>query len=176
MAVVSVAVDVQGAAAAKPFADAARAAFPTLVDSGGALGARFGVNYVPFTVLLDAEGRLVRGPRYFNGRAEDAYDEFTRWLVQGDKALATAPVALPFDTAGFRTKEATLRFDFAAALYSAGNREGALRQMRAASRLEPSNFIVLKQIWAIENPDRFYGGPVDFAWQEERLKERSGGK
>ncbi len=35
--------------------------------------------------------------------------------------------------------------------------------------LVPENRIVRKQIWAIENPERFYEGMVDFDWQKEQI-------
>jgi hypothetical protein len=31
--------------------------------------------------------------------------------------------------------------------------------------LEPDNFVIRKQIWAVENPDRFYDGEIDTDWQ-----------
>jgi len=176
LAVVAVAVDVQGARAAKPYVDAAKATYPVLVDAGGALGERFRASYVPFTVLLDEDGRVVRGPRFFETRSEEAFDEMTRFAVQGEKALDTKPAKLPFDATGFESPEASLRLEFAARLLEEGDRDGALRNLRAASRAEPTNLVVLKQIWAIESPERFYSGAVDFAWQEERLKERAPGR
>jgi len=42
--------------------------------------------------------------------------------------------------------------------------------LRAALKIDPENWIVHKQIWAIEHPERFYGGDVDFSWQREQLR------
>ena len=35
--------------------------------------------------------------------------------------------------------------------------------------LDPSNWIIHKQIWAVENPDKFYEGNVDYNWQRQQL-------
>ena len=40
---------------------------------------------------------------------------------------------------------------------------------RRGVALQPDNYIIRKQIWAVENPDRFYQGQVDYAWQKEQL-------
>ena len=37
--------------------------------------------------------------------------------------------------------------------------------------LEPDNYIIRKQIWAVQNPDRFYSGDVDYAWQKEQMAQ-----
>ncbi len=42
---------------------------------------------------------------------------------------------------------------------------------REASALEPRTFIINKKLWAVEHPEKFYDGPVDFDWQREQLKE-----
>ena len=34
--------------------------------------------------------------------------------------------------------------------------------------LEPDNFVIRKQIWAVENSERFYQGPIDTDWQREQ--------
>ena len=37
--------------------------------------------------------------------------------------------------------------------------------------LEPDNWVVRKQIWAVEHPERFYDGDVDSAWQKEQIQQ-----
>ena len=54
-------------------------------------------------------------------------------------------------------------------------RESALASFRKALELDPTNWRIRKQIWAIENPDKFYAKPnPDYRWQKEVLeKERT---
>lgn len=56
-----------------------------------------------------------------------------------------------------------------------GQREAALAQFRKARELDPENWRIRKQIWALENPDRFYSTRnPDYRWQREALeKERT---
>ena len=41
---------------------------------------------------------------------------------------------------------------------------------RKGVELEPDNYIIRKQNWAVENPDRFYEDKVDFDWQREQME------
>ena len=54
------------------------------------------------------------------------------------------------------------------ALYRAGNVAEAVVEWRKGAELEPDNYIIRKQIWAVENPERFYTGDVDYDWQDEQ--------
>jgi len=60
-------------------------------------------------------------------------------------------------------------------------KENALAKLKLARGLDPENWRIRKQIWAIEHPDKFYtGDSPDFGWQAEELarekKANSGGK
>jgi hypothetical protein len=41
---------------------------------------------------------------------------------------------------------------------------------REGVAIEPDNFNIRKQIWAIEHPDKFYDDKVDYAWQREQME------
>ena len=47
----------------------------------------------------------------------------------------------------------------------------AMRLWRLAVDVDPSNYVIRKQIWAIENPEKFYDEDVDYAWQNDQLKK-----
>ncbi len=34
---------------------------------------------------------------------------------------------------------------------------------------DPENFVIRKRLWAVEHPERFYEGAVDFAWPRAQL-------
>jgi len=69
----------------------------------------------------------------------------------------------------FGNDEALALYRKGLALYGRGESKAALKAWRASVALVPENRIVRKQIWAIENPERFYEGMVDFDWQKEQI-------
>lgn len=52
--------------------------------------------------------------------------------------------------------------------YRAGRTGEALALWRRGRDLDPRNYLIRKQIWAVENPDKFYDGDVDYDWQREQ--------
>lgn len=167
------AVDVQGAEKAKPWVQRAEVSFTAVVDTEARLAAEFGVNYVPFTVLIDETGRVVRGPTPVNVANEAHRAEIMTWIKQGRVAPIDDEDAMR-PRAGFADRVAELRFCYAGKLLRLGRTREATRQLKRALDRDPGNWIIHKQIWAIENPERFYDGPVDLGWQRERLQaERS---
>jgi tetratricopeptide (TPR) repeat protein len=58
----------------------------------------------------------------------------------------------------------------AAAFLDLGQKDQALAALRKASGLDPHNWIIHKQIWAIEHPEQFYPA-INPEWQREMLKE-----
>ena len=55
------------------------------------------------------------------------------------------------------------------AAYRDGRVDEALVLWKQGVQLDPDNYIVRKQIWAVENPDRFYDGDVDYDWQRQQM-------
>ena len=53
--------------------------------------------------------------------------------------------------------------------YTAGRVGKALALWRRGLELNPGNYLIRKQIWAVENPERFYQGDVDYDWQQEQI-------
>lgn len=51
-----------------------------------------------------------------------------------------------------------------------GERQKALAALKEAWALEPGNWIIRKQIWAIEHPDQFYPA-INIDWQKEQIKK-----
>ncbi len=52
--------------------------------------------------------------------------------------------------------------------YRAGRTGEALARWRRGLELDPGNYLIRKQIWAVENPEKFYQGDVDYDWQREQ--------
>jgi len=173
--ILSVAVDVQGAAKASKWHNVARAQYTTVVDQEAVLGTRFGVKYVPFSILIDEKGKLVRGPTPVNVGKERDRNEIAQWIETGK----APPAGGGDEVGGALTPEqltVRLRLAYAAKLQEGGDVQGALAQLKAARSLDQDNWLIRKQIWALEHPDRFYNGRVDFDWQREQLKREAEAK
>ncbi len=56
-----------------------------------------------------------------------------------------------------------------------GERDKALAVLKQAWALEPENWIIRKQIWAIEHPDQFYPA-INTDWQKEQIKKEDAAK
>ena len=50
-----------------------------------------------------------------------------------------------------------------------GKREAAIAELKEAFKLDPKNWLIRKQLWAIETPEAFYEGDVDYGWQKEQM-------
>ncbi|MBM3216584.1 tetratricopeptide repeat protein [Candidatus Poribacteria bacterium] len=67
-------------------------------------------------------------------------------------------------------ESASVHFGLGALLMAQGRKNEAVDHLRRALRLEPNNYVIRKQIWALEHPDRFYEGGIDWDWQREQLE------
>ena len=63
----------------------------------------------------------------------------------------------------------------ATAYLDLGQKDKALSALRQASALDPGNWIIHKQIWAIEHPEQFYPA-INSKWQEQQLQQEKGKK
>ena len=63
----------------------------------------------------------------------------------------------------------------ATAYLDLGQKDKAAAALRQASALDPGNWIIHKQIWAIEHPEQFYPA-INGKWQEEQLQQEKGKK
>ncbi len=164
-AFLSVAVDVQGADAPRPYAEPTLGTFPTVIDAENVLGDAFGFKAIPNGILISADGRLdsaIAGR--FEVRRGDTRELVERWLD-------TDAADFPEDEQEHEWSEEALRlFREAGAAVRRGERDGAIELLKQAFPLEPDNFIIRKQLWAIEHPEKFYEGDVDYGWQREQLE------
>lgn len=63
--------------------------------------------------------------------------------------------------------EADARFQLAIALLGQGKREEAIAEMKRAFRLDLENWLIRKQLWAVEHPEAFYSWQKRWRQQEE---------
>ena len=45
-----------------------------------------------------------------------------------------------------------------------------MEELKQAVALDPEDWLVRRQGWAIEKPEAFYDGEVNFEWKAERMK------
>ena len=160
--------DAQGGHVAKPFVEKAGATFTTVVDQENILGQLYRFKAIPNGYLLDPQGRVeYRRLGGFDIRKDETADIVVRW------AAGSVPDAPATDSVDDRSTidepdRAMTLFRDGLQLYKRGDVEHALARWRDGLELDPGNYIIRKQIWAVENPDRFYAGDVDYAWQREQ--------
>lgn len=68
-------------------------------------------------------------------------------------------------------KSAEGPFRIGRAMLKQGKMEEALAEFKNAWKLDPDNWIIRKQIWALENPEKFYNGKVDYDWQKVQIEQ-----
>ncbi len=165
--ILSIAIDLQGPEFPRPFHDKARAQFTTVVDAGTVVTRTFGVRAIPNGALIDENGIL----RYSLYGGFDIRNPATKKLVSG--FLLNGEVTLTDETEvkGAVDVASLDHFERGLELYGSGDFEGAAVIWRQGMELEPDHWNMRKQLWAIEHPDRFYDGKVDYDWQRVQVTE-----
>ncbi len=160
--------DAQGSQKARPFAEKAGARFTTVVDEENLLGQLYGFKAIPNGFLIDERG-IVRYKKLggFDIRRDETARIVKRWV--GDSGLLDDTLKSEAVQLGAEHSEANAHFLDGMRLYRKGDVHGALAEWRKGAQLEPDNWVIRKQIWAVENPDRFYDGDVDYVWQREQI-------
>ena len=157
--------DNQGAELPRRYAEPTLGTFPMLVDADNVLGDIFGFKAIPNGVLVSADGKVdALVASRFEIRQPQTRELVENWLTAAD-------LSLPEDSNELEWSEEALKlFREAGAAVRRGEKETAIELLKRAFPLEPDNFIIRKQLWAIESPDMFYSGAVDYGWQKEQLE------
>ena len=166
------AIDAQGAEMARPFVESAGATFPTVVDRNNLLSRIYGFKAIPNALFIDEGGSI----RYLKYSGFDIIKpEFKRaaaaWAATGQAPTSASPQKANGTDSESIHSEAVRLFDSGMKLYGRGQVQEALAQWEKGVALEPDNYVIRKQIWAVEHPDRFYAGDVDYDWQKEQLSK-----
>ena len=169
--VVTVAMDAQGADRARPYVEEAGAAYTTLVDEDNLLSRLFDFKAVPNALLIDEAG-LLEYQKYggFDIRKQEYADIAEGW-AQGASPQWLADRMQEDPRGGPNHREAIEHFQRGVDLYKEGDTAGALSAWKTGRDLEPDNWVIRKQIWAVEHPEKFYQGEVDYGWQREQIEQ-----
>lgn len=162
---VSVAVDVQGPQVVRPWTEAAAAGFTTLVDSEAQLTDRLGVTAVPFLLAFE-DRRLIQPVVSINVLEDPQANAVRDWALGTPARIELAPMA---DRPGSpETELAAAWLTVARFAVDEDRLDDAKAALARGFELEPDNWLIRKQRWALNQPDRFYAGDIDLAWQDEQ--------
>lgn len=167
--VLAVAIDVQGASKVRPYVDRAGATYSNAVDVELRLNTFFGFKAVPNVIFVDDAG-IIRYTKFggYDIRKPEHREIAERFITNPDLAELER---LAEEGSGLETIAAKDHFQRGLARYRDGQVDAAVSEWRRCVALEPENWVIRKQIWAIENPKRFYSGDVDFDWQREQIAQ-----
>ena len=167
----TVAVDAQGAEKARPYLEAAGATCTALVDENNQLSQLLNFKAVPNGMLINEDGVLhyqklggfdIRKPEHAELTEAWLNDASPEWLAE----------RMQEDPRGGPEHQAAIaHFQRGVALYKKGKVEEALAEWKEGRDLEPDNWVVRKQIWALENPDKFYSGDINTSWQKDQIQQ-----
>lgn len=158
--------DAQGADKPRFYMEQAGATFTCLLDSQNLLSKTLGFKAVPNGILVDENGVVIY--QKFGGfdiRKQEMRDFVSAWLTSGVMPEARAAST---ERVEVEPRVHTL-FEEGLALLRGCDMDGARAKWREASVIDPDNYVVHKQLWSIENPERFYGEKVDMNWQKQQL-------
>ena len=149
----------------------AGATFVNAVDPANSLSDIYGFKAIPNGILVDENGVL----RYmqfggFDIRKPDTYNLVSNWVVNSTVGISdSSSVRLLADE--YHGKANAL-FQQGLDMYKLGDVNGALLKWKEGVALEPDNYLIRKQIWAVEHPEKFYSSDVvDSDWQREQLRK-----
>ena len=164
--ILSVAVDLKGPDVVTPFHEEASARFETVVDGTNILAELFGFKSVPNGLLVGEDGRLlykrfsdfdIRNPKIAT---------FVRSFLKGELNFElndhSGGGGIPVKSMNY--------FRLGIERFQVGNLEDAEKAWRKGIALDPENWLLRKQLWALKNPEKFYsGGKIDLEWQKAQI-------
>ncbi len=121
--------------------------------------------------MIDEAGRLVKSPFNINVAKKETIVMLEKWLSEptynATLLSSVKPIGKPKNP---NIVEANARFQLGLTLLEVGKKTEAMAEWRKALALDPKNWIIHKQIWVVEHPDKFYDGNVDYGWQKAQLE------
>ena len=168
----TIALDAQGAEVARPFLEEAGATYPALLDQHNVIGKGYHVKTVPVGILVDEAGKLVRAVQSVNIDDDTFRRELVEWVTRDQIPETWVQIDRNEGPRDITSEEldADARFQLAIDLLDQGKRDDAIHELKRAFRIDPENWLIRKQLWAIEHPGAFYDGAVDYNWQKEQIK------
>lgn len=121
--------------------------------------------------MIDEAGRMVKSPFSINVAKKETLAMLEKWVSDpAYNATLLGNVKPTNKSQEPNIIEANARFQLGLTLLEIGKKTEAMAEWRKALKLDPKNWIIHKQIWVVEHPDKFYDGNVDYAWQKIQLE------
>ena len=158
--VITIACDAQGIDLPMRYLTRAKATYETWIDANCILGRRWKLKRVSVLLLLDENDVLLL--------AAEAPEAAV--LAQVEKALLKEPAKNPPAALAAEQKDTRVEFLVQQCTnYLTRKRiEDAVGFLKHALAVDPENRVIPKQIWALQNPERFYSGAIDKEWQKSQ--------
>ena len=135
------------------------------MDRYNFVGKAYNLKYVPVGIAVDETGRLVRPVGNVNIQDAEFLADLKEWAETDGIAKRWRGLPQPMNPG---EKQADDHFQVAIALLQEGKKQEAMARLKEAVRLDPQNWFIRKQLWAIDAPEAFYEGEVNYDWQEAR--------
>ena len=168
---IGMAIDGQGPVVARPWVKKADVTYPVFCDENNLLLTPLGINYVPVLLFLDEEGNLARTPKG-SKPSDELTAQILEWIERGKSAeIIQKGKKLEKTVLTKDQKKALDLFQKGNSALQGGNGDLAEKLWEEAFRLDPENWLIRKQYWAIKEPDKFYktGDTPDYKWQKEQI-------
>jgi hypothetical protein len=163
--------DAQGPNKALPYIQNAKTTYTNVIDEDNLLGQILGFKAIPNGLLIDENG-ILKYMQFggFDIQKSGTAEIVAEWVKPASFTGGTPlPAKIPEDDKHF---EAIALFQQGTHAFRQGDTAAALGKWRNAMALAPDNLVIRKQIWAVENPDKFYSGTdVDYNWQREQFEK-----
>lgn len=158
---IGIAQDIAGEERVRPVVEERDVSFPVLVDGTSQLGRQLGFRIVPSGAFIDPDGTVVL-------RHVDDFDIADPRVRMNLDGFLEGRALRPPHANESMDPEALELFAHGVALFSHGSAGPALALWRRALEIDPDNFVIRSQIWAVEHPEHFYP-IVDRDWQRLQL-------
>ena len=159
---VSVAMDAIYHDKVKQFHQSAKAEFTTLIDTDNSLSKLMGFKVVPNILLINSDGEL----EYWKFGKADIRNSYYKNLIKRWISREKINI-LPKDNF---INASNQNHQLSLGKFNEYVNTGNLR-VNEVRGLELDNMIVRKQLWAKENPEKFYQGNIDSDWQKQNLEK-----
>ncbi len=164
---INVSLDFQGPEKVIPYLDEYGVKIKTYIDIDNSSGLLFGFKVVPNLLIFDEDLILkFKCIANINILKHEHKLLVENWLDTGNleslNNINSKPASIPAKESVNILREGNQILET-----GQGDAKQLLKNMVSD---DPENFIFRKQYWAINNPEKFYSGKIDTAWQRKKLE------
>jgi len=158
--IITIACDAQGVDFPMKYLSRFRATYEMWIDANCLLGRRWKLKKVGVLLLLDENDVVLMA-------AEKPDAEV---LKQVEKLLPNAAATNPPPAPKPDLKDTRVEFlvQLCTNYLTRKRIDDAVGFLKQALAIDPESKVIPKQIWALQNPEKFYAGPIDKEWQKQQ--------